>query len=286
MTPSGRATDGWWIRDRVLPLDATLVMGILNVTPDSFSDGGLHDTLDSAVAWAQQMAADGADIIDVGGESTRPGADPVPADVEIARVVPVIERLAAQGLIVSVDTMKTEVAGAAIEAGAAIVNDVAALRAHGLAELCGRSGVGVVLTHMLGTPQTMQDDPTYDDVVAEVAEFLLGRVAAAVEAGVDSRAIALDPGIGFGKTVAHNIELIDRIDSLVSLGFPVVVGTSRKSFLGSLLGAPERDRDVATAVTSAVATVGGARVLRVHNVPAGRDAARVADAMVRARSGE
>lgn len=286
MTPFEPAAGrGWRIRDAVLPLDRTLVMGILNVTPDSFSDGGRFLDPSAALDWARQMVDEGADLIDVGGASTRPGAAQVPADVEIDRVRPVVERLAADGVVVSIDTMKPEVAAAAIGAGAHVVNDVNALRADGFAELCAEHGVGVVLSHMRGTPRTMQVDPTYDDVVGEVCAFLSGRVEVVASAGVDRAAIAVDPGIGFGKTIDHNLALLDGIGALAGLGHPVVIGTSRKSFLGTMTERPESERDVATAVTSALAALNGARILRVHNVPFGRDAARVADAMVRSRSG-
>ena len=278
------ASASWLVRRREILLDHTLVMGILNVTPDSFSDGGRYLAPDRALQFAQEMVEAGADIIDVGGESTRPGSLPVGADDEIARVAPVIGPLAARGIVVSVDTMKTEVARAAIEAGAAIVNDVTALAAEGMAEVCAATGVGVVLAHMAGDPRTMQLDPTYEDVVTEVATFLSARAAAAILSGIDSRSIVVDPGIGFGKTVAHNLALIARLDRLAALDWPVLVGTSRKSFLGAITGREVGDRDTASAVTSAVAAIGGAAVIRVHNVADGRDAARLADAMVRSGS--
>lgn len=273
----------WAIRDGWLPLERTLVMGIVNVTPDSFSDGGTFATAREAVAAGLLMVDQGADILDVGGESTRPGASPVPAAEEIDRVVPVIEPLAAAGAVVSVDTMKPEVAEVAIAAGARIVNDVFGLRAQGMAELCAGTGVGVVIMHMAGTPRTMQADPRYDDVVLDVAGFLRERIDAALRAGVAGEAIVVDPGIGFGKTSTHNLELLGGLGTLRSLGYPVMVGTSRKSFLGAITGRELDERDVASAVSAALAVTAGAAVVRVHNVPFGRDAVRVADAMVRRR---
>ncbi|MFH1104977.1 MAG: dihydropteroate synthase [Actinomycetota bacterium] len=264
--------------------DHTLVMGILNVTPDSFSDGGKFLAFDAALGHGLQMHADGADLVDVGGESTRPGSDPVPADEEIDRVVPVIRALAAEGVVVSVDTSKAEVAAAAVEAGAAVVNDVTAFSDPAMAALVAESGVGVVLMHMLGTPRTMQADPRYGDVVAEVSDFLVTRAAAAEAAGIDRDRIALDPGIGFGKTLAHNLDLLTGgVGRLADTGHPVVVGASRKSFIERVLGpiGPE-DRDPATVAAHTLAIAAGAAVIRVHNVVMGTRSARMADAIVRA----
>jgi len=277
----------WRIRDRVLDLSGhALVMGILNITPDSFSDGGRYATRDAAVAHGLKLWQQGADIIDVGGESTRPGAEPVATDEEIGRVVPVIRDLVALGVVVSVDTMKAGVAAAAIEAGAHIINDVSGLADPAMTDLCSETGAGVVLMHMQGSPQTMQDDPTYGDVVAEVAEFLNERVESAVDAGIDRSRICIDPGIGFGKTFEHNIELLNGIDRFVGSGLPVLVGTSRKGFLGQILREAgyetvAAERDVATAATVAFAVAAGAAVVRVHNVGHAVQAARVAGAMVR-----
>lgn len=265
--------------------DHTLVMGVLNVTPDSFSDGGRFLAFDAAVAHGLQMAADGADLVDVGGESTRPGSDPVPAEEEIARVVPVIRALTAEGVVVSVDTSKPEVAAVAIEAGAAIVNDVTALADPAMVSLLAESGAGVVLMHMRGTPRTMQADPHYQDVVAEVGEFLLTRAAAVVERGVGGDTIALDPGIGFGKNLAHNLALLTAgVGSLADAGFPVLVGASRKSFLERVLGPiPPEERDPPSVAAHTLAIAAGATAIRVHNVAMAMLSARVADAIVRSR---
>jgi dihydropteroate synthase len=245
-------------------------MGVVNVTPDSFSDGGLFLDTSAAVEHGLRLAEEGADLLDVGGESTRPGSEPVDAAEEIARAVPVIERLAAAGSVpVSIDTMKSEVARAALAAGATMVNDVTALRHDPeMLEVVARSGASLCLMHMLGEPRTMQDDPRYDDVVSEVAAFLEERLAFATDAGIPEERICLDPGIGFGKTVEHNLELLARLDEIVALGRPVVVGASRKRFLGRILG----DSDalvgpVAAGVAVAVmAYERGASIFRVHDV--------------------
>jgi dihydropteroate synthase len=244
------------------------VMGILNVTPDSFSDGGRFATEAAAVRCGVEMAEEGADIVDVGGESTRPGAMEVPASEEAARVVPVVRALVREvGVPISVDTTKAAVAEAALEAGAVIVNDVSAMRAdaamHGLV---AASGAGAVLMHMLGTPRTMQSDPRYGDVVAEVAAALLGWAAEAEAAGIGRDRIAIDPGIGFGKTSAHNLSLLRHLDRLVATGYPVLVGPSRKSFIGLTLGVPVEERLEGTAATVAWSVAAGARILRVHDV--------------------
>ena len=256
-------------------------MGVVNVTPDSFSDGGEHLDPDRAVAHARALIAEGADVVDVGGESTRPYADPVDADEERRRVVPVIERLA--GVPVSVDTSKAAVARAALDAGASYVNDVTAFRGDpDMAALVAERGARCCLMHMLGEPRTMQDDPRYDDVVSDVKAFLEERLAFAVAEGVPEASIELDPGIGFGKTLAHNLELLDRLDELVALGRPVMVGVSRKAFLGRITGHQRpADRAVATAAANALALERGASVFRVHDVAASRDALRVAAATLR-----
>jgi len=255
-------------------------MGVLNVTPDSFSDGGLHLDEADAIAAGREMVGQGADIIDVGGESTRPGASPVPADEELRRVIPVIEALVAEGAVVSVDTSKPVVARAALEAGAEIVNDVTAASGE-MAEVVAGSRAAVILMHIQGTPRTMQENPVYHDVVAEVAAFLEDRAHRVVAAGADPGSIAIDPGIGFGKTVAHNLELIAGLGTLAGLGFPVVLGASRKTFIGRLTGieAPQA-RDQATAVTTALGFERGARVFRVHDVASSRAALRLAAAIV------
>ncbi len=268
----------WKCRDQVLNLGgAPLVMGILNVTPDSFSDGGEHGTIDAAVAHGLRMLDEGADIIDVGGESTRPGADAVSEADERARVVPVIEELARQtDPVLSVDTSKAAVARDAVAAGAVIVNDVTALAGDpDMPALAARAGVGVVLMHMRGTPRTMQSDPVYADVVSEVREYLKARVQAAVAAGVARECVAVDPGIGFGKTAAHNVALLARVAEL-SEDAPLVVGLSRKSFLGHLTGRDVGDRLAAGLAALACCVMRGAHVMRVHDVKASRDASRVA----------
>ena len=271
----------WQLRTRSLDTDSGILMGVVNVTPDSFSDGGLRLLRDDAVEAGREMIENGADVIDVGGESTRPGSDPVTVEVELARVVPVIEDLTSEGAVVSVDTSKPEVARVAVAAGAEIVNDVTAASTADMIAVMAESGAGVVLMHMKGTPRTMQQDPVYDDVVGEVTEFLVERARALVGQGVAPASIALDPGIGFGKTTAHNLELIDGLGHIARLGFPVVLGASRKSFLGEITGiADPRLRDPATAVTTALGFLRGARVFRVHDVIASRDALRIAAAIV------
>jgi dihydropteroate synthase len=257
-------------------------MGIVNVTPDSFSDGGLFLDPDAAVAHGSALAAEGAAILDVGGESTRPGAAPVPADEELRRVLPVVERLAAAGHRVSVDTTKVAVARAALDGGATIVNDVSAFRFDpGLAGLVAERGARCCLMHMLGEPRTMQEDPRYDDVVSEARAFLEERLAFAVREGVPEESVWLDPGIGFGKTVEHNLELLRRLEEIVAIGRPVVIGTSRKSFLGRLTGGrPEDERLPGTIATNVLALERGASVFRVHDVAAVADALAVAAATV------
>src|SRR4051794_9088342 len=260
-------------------------MGVLNVTPDSFSDGGEWFDAGAAVAHARELVAEGAAILDVGGESTRPYAAPVPEDEEVRRVVPVIERIAGLGAQVSVDTSKLAVARAALDAGATYVNDVTAFRAApGLAALVAERGADCCLMHMLGEPRTMQQDPRYDDVVSEVKAFLEERLAFAVAEGVPEERIQLDPGIGFGKTVEHNLELLARLDELTALGRPLVVGTSRKGFLGRLTGRTvPAERAVATAATNVLAFERGAEVFRVHDVRETRDALVVAAASLAQR---
>jgi dihydropteroate synthase len=262
------------------------VMGILNVTPDSFSDGGRFFERSAAVAHGLALAADGATLIDVGGESTRPGAQAVGEAEELRRVIPVIERLRDAGLQseISVDTSKLAVARAALDAGAGCVNDVTAFRAAPqLAELVAERGADCCLMHMLGEPRTMQRAPHYDDVVGEVRGFLEERVQFALDAGVRAERIMVDPGIGFGKTVDHNLELLRRLDAFTELGFPVVVGTSRKSFLGAITAQPELERLAGTIATCVMAFERGASVFRVHDVGPVRDALAVAAATVTGR---
>lgn len=261
------------------------VMGIVNVTPDSFSDGGRYLDADAAVAHGLELAGEGASILDVGGESTRPGAEPVGEPEELRRVVPVIERLrsALPEIRLSIDTCKASVAAAALDAGADLVNDVTALRGDpDMASLVAERDVEVCLMHMRGEPRTMQDNPVYDDVVADVARFLEERVAFAVSEGVPEERLLLDPGIGFGKTVAHNLELLRRLDEIVALGRPVLVGTSRKSFLGRLTGREVDDRLAGTIATNVLAFERGARIFRVHEVAPLLDALTIAAATVAA----
>lgn len=253
-------------------------MGIVNVTPDSFSDGGRWLDPDAAVAHGLRLRAEGADILDVGGESTRPGAAAVSEAEERRRVVPVVEGLAAAGARVSIDTMKAAVAEAALDAGATFVNDVGALRDPEMVAVVADRDCDVCLVHMRGEPRTMQDDPRYADVVDDVRAFLLERAEVAVAAGVARERIVLDPGIGFGKTVAHNLELLDRLHELVALGLPVLVGTSRKSFLGRIAGRDTDDRLPGTIATNVLALARGATIFRVHDVAPVRDALTVAAA--------
>ena len=262
------------------------VMGVVNVTPDSFSDGGLYIDAEAAIAHALELEAEGAAILDIGGESTRPGAEPVDAAAELDRVLPVIEGLRARGVTaqLSIDTSKATVAASALDAGATLVNDVTALRGDPeMAGLVAARGAQCCLMHMLGEPRTMQDDPRYDDVVSDVKAFLEERMAFAVACGVAEERILLDPGIGFGKTAEHNLELLARVDELVALGRPVVIGTSRKSFLGRITGRPVDDRLAATIATNVLAFERGARVFRVHDVAPVRDALAIASATVRRR---
>ena len=272
----------WRIRDRLFDTGGrTLVMGVLNVTPDSFSDGGRFADPDAAVSHGLAMAAAGADLVDVGGESTRPGSARVDAAEEARRVVPVVRSLAAAGVAVSIDTMKPSVAAAAVEAGAAVINDVTALADPEMRRIAADAGAGVVLMHMAGTPETMQDDPHYDDVVEEVAGFLAVRAARAEASGVDPAAICIDPGIGFGKDLGHNLSLLAGIPRLASLGYPVMVGASRKRFLTGILGdLTAEERDAPTAAAHVLAIAGGAAAIRVHDVVTGLRTARVADAIV------
>jgi dihydropteroate synthase len=275
----------WKLARRALTVGArTLVMGVLNVTPDSFSDGGRFFDLEGAVARAGEMVAEGADIIDVGGESTRPGSEPVSVEEELRRVVPVIERVAQKfDVAVSVDTTKSEVARATLDAGAEIVNDISALRFDfRVADECARAGAGLVLMHMRGTPATMQRQPFAADVFADVTKGLRAAVAMAERRGVARSQIAVDPGVGFGKSSEQNVELVARLDRL-SAEFPdltLLVGTSRKSFIGKLLGdAPPSERLHGTMATVTAAVLRGAHVIRVHDVRAAVETVRVADAI-------
>jgi dihydropteroate synthase len=254
------------------------VMGVVNVTPDSFSDGGLYLDVDAAVDHGRELLADGATILDIGGESTRPGSAPVALDEELQRVVPVIERL--RDATVSIDTRKVEVAEQAVQAGARIVNDISAFRhAPEMAGLVASAGAGCCLMHMLGEdPRTMQDNPVYGDVVDDVKSFLEERLAFAVSEGVREDKVWLDPGIGFGKTIDHNLELLRRLDEIVAIGRPVVIGSSRKSFIGRLTGREPRDRVPGTLATNVIALERGAEIFRVHDVRETVDALKVATA--------
>jgi dihydropteroate synthase len=284
----------WRLRTQTLStLDHTLIMGVLNVTPDSFSDGGDFFTStgnvdhDAAIRHGLQLQEAGADLVDVGGESTRPGSRGVDATTELDRILPVVRELAAAGVVVSVDTSKPGVAEASIDAGAEIINDVTALGDPGMGRVCADAGVGVVLMHMQGTPETMQDQPGYGDVVAEVRDLLHAAAARAEAVGVTKDRICIDPGIGFGKTLDHNLALLAHLGVLVATDYPVLVGASRKGSLGKILelaGHPAgaEDRDPATGAAVALAIAEGAAALRVHNVPAAVQAARIADAVVRA----
>jgi dihydropteroate synthase len=261
------------------------IMGIVNVTPDSFSDGGEFLDPERAIAHGRELAEEGADILDVGGESTRPGAKAVDAAEELGRVMPVVGALANDGLKVSIDTSKTDVARAALDAGASMVNDVTALRADPeLAALCAERDCEVVLMHMLGDPRTMQENPVYEDVVDDIKVFLAERIEFATAAGIDWERIWIDPGIGFGKTVEHNLDLHRRLAELAELGRPVAFGSSRKSFIGKLTGAGVDQRLGGTIASNVIAYANGARMLRVHDVAPMHEALTVADAILTPRT--
>jgi dihydropteroate synthase len=277
--PGHHVATEWKVSGRALSLARPLIMGIVNVTPDSFYDGGQHPTYGTALAHALRLVEEGADILDIGGESTRPGAADVTLDEELQRVVPLVESLAREGVPLSVDTSKPEVMRAAIGAGAAIINDVHALQATGAIDAVAASDCGVVLMHMQGVPRTMQMAPRYEDVVAEVRVFLRERLGALEAAGVSPGRVALDPGFGFGKTVEHNFTLLRELQRFTSLGCPVLAGLSRKSMLGAVTGRAVGERATASVVGAVLAAERGARVLRVHDVAATRDGLRVWEAM-------
>lgn len=273
------------LKSRVLDLSTPVVMGVLNVTPDSFSDGGRFATVDAALAHARTLVGDGARIVDVGGESTRPGARPVTEAQELERVVPVIERIRAElDCIVSVDTMKPGVMRAACAAGAELINDVMALRAPGALDAACGSGAAVCLMHMQGEPRTMQQSPAYLDVVEEVAAFLRERAEACIAAGIARERLVLDPGFGFGKSLQHNLELLGGIDVIAELGLPVLVGVSRKSMFGQLLGRPVDEREAGGLAAAVMAVWQGARIVRAHDVRATMDALKVTAAVRAARA--
>jgi len=277
----------WQCRDRSFDLDGrVLVMGVVNITPDSFSDGGRWLDPAAAVEHARRLAAEGADLVDLGAESTRPGAPPVTAEEQWRRLAPVLEALAGvTGPCLSIDTSSAQVAARALAAGAHVVNDVTALGDPGMAAAVAGAGAGVVLMHMRGTPADMQRDPRYEDAPAEVADWLSGRVRSARAAGIAESRIAVDPGIGFGKRLEHNLELIARLEACAALGRPVVVGVSRKSFLGTLLDQPVDRRLEGGLAAAAIAVFEGAAVVRTHDVEPTVRAVRVAAALRAARSG-
>ena len=271
----------WRCRDRIIDLTRPVVMGILNVTPDSFSDGNRYAGVEAALERAASIVAEGAVIIDVGGESTRPGAGAVEEAVEIARVMPVIEGIAATSdIAISIDTGKPQVMAAAVAAGACIINDVYALRAPGARAFAAASAAGVCLMHMQGEPRTMQHHPHYDDVVAEVREFLVKERDACVRAGIAIDSIALDPGVGFGKGLVHNLTLLKSLSQLAALGSPLLIGVSRKSFIGRVLGRPVDERLYGGLGLAALAAIEGARIIRTHDVAATRDALGMVSAVL------
>lgn len=287
--PNGYSTLGITLNCRSQKLELgrrTLIMGILNVTPDSFSDGGLFAEVEAAVEHARNMVAQGADIIDVGGESSRPGADTVSVEAEKDRVLPVIERLVETVEVpISIDTYKSPVARDALSMGACIVNDITALRGDPeMASVVAEAGAPVILMHMKGTPKDMQIDPHYDFLISEITSFLRNRIQAAIDAGIPQNQIIIDPGIGFGKKVEHNLEIIRRLREFRSLGKPILIGTSRKSFIGKVLGLSIDDRLEGTAASIAVAIANGADIVRVHDVKEAARVVRMTDAIV--RSGE
>jgi len=267
--PAAVATDpsGWTVRGFDIQAERPLVLGVINLTPDSFSDGGSYTDMGAALARAEQLFGDGADLIDVGGESTRPGARSVDATEEWSRIGPVVEGLTLRGIPVSIDTMKADVAQRAVDAGAAVLNDVSGLRRDPtLAEVAARAGAGLILMHMRGTPRTMQSDVEYDDLVGEVRDALWNSIEMACDRGCSPGQIVVDPGIGFGKSAEGNLELINGIGRLLVLGRPVLVGPSRKSFIGKILGAPVEERLEGTIAACLSAMERGARLFRVHDV--------------------
>jgi len=270
----------------VLRLDRPLVMGIVNITPDSFSDGGAFLAADHAIAQARRLVGEGADLLDLGAESTRPGAQPVDAAGELARLMPVLEAAVPMGVPVSVDTMKPEVMRVAMKAGAAMINDVNGFRAPGAVETLAAGDAAACIMHMQGEPRTMQADPHYDDVVGEVRDWLAARADVLVAAGVARERIVIDPGFGFGKTVAHNLELLRNLASLLPTGLPVLAGLSRKSTLGHITGRPAGERLAASIAAAIIAVQNGARIVRVHDVAATVDALAVLAAVQGARSAE
>ncbi len=274
----------WRCRDRTYDLsERTLVMGILNVTPDSFSDGGRYTDPKAAADRAREMAAEGADLIDLGAESTRPGSEPVSGDEQCRRLAPVLEALAGDALALSIDTRSAAVAREALAAGACIVNDVSALSDPRMAAVVAESRAGLVLMHMIGTPETMQDRPAYEDVTHEVRDRLAERLQVARRNGIEDERLAVDPGVGFGKAIRHNLELLARLSELAVLGRPILIGVSRKSFIGKILDLPLDQRIEAGLAAAAVAVFQGARIVRTHEVAATVRAVRMVDAVCGAR---
>ncbi|TAL10699.1 MAG: dihydropteroate synthase [Nitrospirae bacterium] len=277
----------WTAREYILPVqERVLIMGVLNVTPDSFSDGGRYQGVDAAVARAEAIEAEGADLLDLGGESSRPGARPVSLAEELARVLPVVTALAGRIRIpISVDTTKAEVARQALDAGAAVINDISALRDDpGMADVVARGRAGLILMHMQGSPATMQEHPAYEAVAEEVGDFLQARVEAAIAAGIDRERIAVDPGIGFGKTGEQSLALLGGLSVFHALGRPIVIGPSRKSFVGAVLERPVHEREWGTAAAVAAGVLEGAHVVRVHSVAQMKDVARMAQAIREAQA--
>jgi dihydropteroate synthase len=270
-----QASNGWQCGSRVIDISSPRLMGIVNATPDSFSDGGRFFAFDAALAQAKRLIDEGADILDIGGESTRPDAAEVDFEEELRRVLPLVEALVPTGIPISVDTSKPQVMRAALAAGASIINDVRALQAPGAVDAVADRDCGLVLMHMLGTPRTMQQDPRYENVVAEVSSFLRARRAALIEAGVAAARICVDPGFGFGKKAAHNLALLARLDSLAVDGAPLLVGLSRKSTLGQITHRAVDQRVHASVAAALIAVQRGAAVIRVHDVAATRDALAV-----------
>jgi dihydropteroate synthase len=281
--PTDTSASGTFVLSgRVLPLaDRVHIMGVLNVTPDSFSDGGRYVNLDAAVAHALSMVEQGADVLDIGAESTKPGAVPIDEEEERRRLIPIVRAICRQTTVpVSVDTTKASIARQALDVGATLINDISALRFDArMGDVVAKSGAGVILMHMQGNPQTMQDAAQYTNVVEEVRQFLKTRLEAAEEAGIHPNRILLDPGIGFGKNCQHNLVLLERLDAFHTLGRPLVVGVSRKAFIGKILGRPIEERLMGTAGAVAVAVMNGARMVRVHDVAPIRDVVKMIEAI-------
>ncbi len=273
----------WTVRGRRLEIDRPLVMGVVNVTPDSFFDGGRYARCDDAIERCFQLVREGADILDIGGESSRPGSKPVPAEEEIRRVEPVIRRVAAETDVpISCDTWKNRTAEAAIRAGASIINDISAgTLDSAIFDTVRTHGCGIILMHMRGTPETMQDAPSYDDAVSEIAAYLRDAVLRAAAAGIPPEAVAVDPGIGFGKRVRDNLDILRRLPEIAAAGRPVVVGASRKSFIGKIAGAQPQERLAGSLAAAVIAALNGASVVRVHDVAETRQALAVAAAVMR-----